>query len=186
MKTVTVIESNNETAVIALVSAKTLKARLAKLGDDSKANTLSLAYYTMINGNVAPLGTCDQSISNLLDKSYRQFVCAKFTDGKWVYNKAKATKLITELGLSYNVSTFAEFVDSIEANELTLAAKKLAKEEELKALDPITKLAQDKDRVTKYLMNCGLTQVQLKDIVLALEHEKSKAVAKSIQSVSAA
>ena len=185
---ISVIESNKATQVITLVNAGTLKSRLTKLNQNSKASTLSLAFYTMVHGNVAPLGSCDKSIANLLDRTYRQFVCAKFNDttGKWDYNKARSTVLLKDLGLTFKVSTFAEFVDAIEAHESTLAAKKAAKEEESSALNPEETLAKDKERVQKYLLNCGLTTLQLKDIVLQLEKERSKADAKSIRLVTAA
>jgi len=182
-----VIESNAKTLTVTLVKAPILQTRLTRLNNNSKANTLSLAYYTMINGNVAPLTGCDRSISTLLDKVYRQFVCAKWDskENTWAYNKARATKLLESLGLKFNESTFAEFVDAIEAYESTLLAKKTAEQEEQNALTDEQKLQQSKDRVLSYLTKCGLSVLQMKDIVAQVEREQSKTDKQSIQEPSA-
>lgn len=126
------------TAIYTLVKASTLKTRLTTLSTESANNTLSLAYYTMINGNVSPLSGCDMSISNLLDRTYRQYVCASFDKAKgvWVYDKTKALKLIGDLTLEYNVSTFEAFVAAVLSNQETKKAAAAAKEEAEKAFRP--------------------------------------------------
>ena len=164
-------------AIYTLIKASTLKTRLSTLGAESANNTLSLAYYTMLNGNVAPLANCDQSITTLLDRTYRQFVCASYDKekGTWLYNKTKAVKLIEALGLTFNVSTFDEFVAAVMTSEQAKAAAQAAKEEAEKALDPEQKVQAEKDRVLAYLVKTGLTEIQLRDLVLQVEKERSKA-----------
>lgn len=173
------------TAIYTLVKASTLKTRLTTLGAESVNNTLSLAYYTMLNGNVTPLAGCDSTIVNLLDRTYRQYVCATFNKetNKWEYNKAKATKLIESMGLTYNVSTFEEFCAAVLSNENTKAAAVAAKEEAEKALDPEEKVQAEKDRVLAYLVKTGLTETQLRDLVLQVERERSKADQKTLKAV---
>lgn len=183
MSNTQVIESNTKTVAVTLVKASTLKTRLTTLNNNSKANTLSLAYYTMINGNVAPLTGCNRSITTLLDRVYRQFICAKWDskENTWSYNKARATKLLSDLGLKFNESTFAEFVDAVEAFEATLLAKQAAEKEEQDALTDEQKLQKSKDRVLGYMTKCGLSVIQLKDLVAQIEREQAKADRASIK-----
>lgn len=158
-----------------LVKASTLKARLGKLSAESANNTLSLAYYTMVNGNVNPLATCDNTISTLLHPVYRQFVCAKW-DSKastWVYSKAKASKLLKELGLEFNNCTFEAFVAAIEENQRTKAAKEADKEAQQEALSPTEIEAQEKEKVLKYMVRTNLSVTQLKDLVALVERERT-------------
>lgn len=180
--------SNKSTVEFHLVKAGTLKNRLTKLGKDSANNTLSLAYYTMVNGNAAPLGNCDRSISTLLHPVYRQFVCAKWDREKnqWTYAKDKATKLLKSLGIEFNNCSFEDFIKAVESHEQTKAAKKADAEAQAEALSPTEVEAKEKDKVLKYLTRTNLTVTQLKDLVNLVERERSQANAKKVKAVSAA
>jgi hypothetical protein len=167
--------TNTMNTTLTLLSTGTLKSRLTKLSSNSKINTLSLAYYTMIHGNVSPLIHCESTISSVLDPVYRQFVCAKFDaeKGQWVYSKAKGKGLIDKMNLEYTVTTFSEFVDAIEAYDATLVAKKAESEANKVALDPAKVLEATKERVLNYLVNCELSEIQLKDIMLLVNSERA-------------
>lgn len=165
-----------------LVNAGTLKNRLTKLSKDSANNTMSLAFYTMIHGNVQPLGNCDRSIATLLHPVYRQYTCAQFdaTKGTWVYSKSKAFKLLKTLGLEFNKSTFEEFVTAIENAETTKQAKIDDAKAQEEALSPTELEAKEKEKVLNYLVRTNLSELQLRDLVLQVESLRSAKAAKSI------
>ena len=171
------------------VKANTVAARLQKISGHVLETTISLAFHTF-SGNMHAMKAAPQGEARYLDSVYRQFVCATFNvkEDKWVFNASKAKKLRGEdqLNLPATGVTFDQFVDAIVSSTAAKDAAKAAKNLEESALDPVAKLAKDKTKVTKYLMNCGLTELQLKDIVLGIELERSKSNLKSIAAPSAA
>lgn len=172
---------------IELVKASTLKSRLSSLAVTSEANTLSLAYYTMVNGNVNPLASSDRQVSTLLDPRYRHLVCAQWDkkQSAWVYAKGKAQKLCKELGVTFNDTSFDDFVKAVETHEATIAAKKADLEAQENALTPEERLDIEKAKVLRYLVNSPLTKAQLDIIVATVEVERSKRDAKSINTTTA-
>jgi hypothetical protein len=169
------------------VKANTVAARLQKISGHVLETTISLAFHTF-SGNMHSMKAAPQGEARYLDNVYRQFVCATFSvkENKWVFNASKSKKLRAELSLDSNGVTFDQFVDAIVSSTAAKDAAKAALAIEESALDPIAKLDQDKAKVTKYLMNCGLTEIQLRDIILGIDIERSKANLKSIAAPSAA
>ena len=143
---------------ITLIKAKTLKARLTNLVDDSINNTMSLAYYSMVNGNVNPLANAQKNITTSLHPKYRQFVCAQFKDGKWMYNKSKATKMLASLELDFNQSTFEQFVEAVDSSVLAKQAEADDKKAQEEALSPAQIKENHLKRLESYL------KAQLKNV----------------------
>ena len=179
----------SNTLKLTQVKANTVAARLQKISGHVLETTISLAFHTF-SGNMHAMKAAPQGEARYLDSVYRQFVCATFNvkEDKWVFNASKAKKLRGEdqLNLPATGVTFDQFVDAIVSSTAAKDAAKAAKNLEESALDPVAKLEQDKTKVTKYLMNCGLTELQLRDIVLGIELERSKSNLKSIAAPSAA
>ena len=156
-------------STITLIKAKTLRTRLTSLVSDSINNTVSLAYYSMIDGNVSPLANCEKNITTSLNPLYRQFICAEFKDGKWGYSRAKADKMLETLGLQINktakgdtlaqdASTFEQFVTAIDASVLAKQAALDDKKAQDAALTPAEIKANHLKRIESYLL------AQLKNI----------------------
>lgn len=141
-----------------LIKASTLKTRLTSLVSDSSNNTLSLAYYSMINGNVSSLGGAEKNITTSLHPIYRQFVCASFKDGAWVHDKTKATKLQESLTVEFQVCTFEEFTAAVETSVLAKQAVIDDKKAQDEALTPAEIKANHLKRIESYLL------AQLKNI----------------------
>jgi hypothetical protein len=177
----------SNTLQLTQVKANTIASRLQKISGHVLETTISLAFHTF-SGNMHSMKAAPQGEARYLDPVYRQFVCASFSvkDNKWVFNASKSKKLRAELCLEASGVTFDQFVDAIVASTAAKDAAKAALALEEVALDPVQKLANDKAKVSKYLLNCGLTEVQLKDIILGLESQRSKANLKSIAAPSAA
>jgi hypothetical protein len=169
------------------VKANTVAARLQKISGHVLETTISLAFHTF-SGNMHSMKAAPQGEARYLDNVYRQFVCATFSvkENKWVFNASKSKKLRAELELPASGVTFDQFVDAIVSSTAAKDAAKAALAIEESALDPVAKLDQDKAKVTKYLMNCGLTEIQLRDIILGIDIERSKSNLKSIAAPSAA
>lgn len=179
--------SNTSTTEITLMSTRVLKNRLSKLGSEAKQIALSLAYYTMVDGNVQPLDGAKQSITTLLSPVYRQFICAKFNKAtqKWEYNKSKSMKLLKSLNLEFKNATFDEFKTAIENAEQTRLAKEADKQAQEEALSPVEIENKEKSRVLGYLVRSNLTELQLKSLVAQVASERAKADQKSIKVASA-
>lgn len=186
MSNLTVL-SNTSTTEITLMSTRVLKNRLVKLGTESQQIALSLAYYTMVDGNTQPLQGSKQNITTLLSPLYRQFICAKWNKakGQWEYNKKKSQALLKKLGLEFKNTTFPDFKIAIENSEQLRLAKEADKQAQEEALTPHELEQKEKDRVLKYLVKTGLTELQLRSLVAQVESERSKADQKSIQLASA-
>jgi len=109
--------TDTEDITMKLIQAKSLKAAITNLLGKANEVTLSLAYYSMVDGNTAPLEGLEKDVVNRLSKEYKQFVCASWSekDGKWAYNKTKAIKLLGQLGLEFKNATFDEFYDALQA-----------------------------------------------------------------------
>tara|TARA_R110002096_G_scaffold314002_1_gene508237 strand:- start:190 stop:777 length:588 start_codon:yes stop_codon:yes gene_type:complete len=184
---IAVIKEQSIKTELTLVATGTLKSRLGKMSKDSIATTLSLAYYTAINGNVAPMSTSLQNITSLLHPVYRQFICAKFNKESqvWEYNKPKAMTLLKTLGLTYNSCSFDTFVAAIEELKVTKDAKAAKIEADKNALSPEETKDNCKDKVSKYLLkhieSGDLTALELKTIVASLSNAQAKKDSKSIE-----
>lgn len=167
---------------ITLITPKTLKKRLTNLVSDSANNTLSLAYYSMINGNVSALVNVDKSITTSLHPTYRQFVCAKFSSKTWTYDKTKATKLLESLDLEFNNCTFEAFVEAVEASVLVKQAEINDKKAQEEALSPAEIKANHLKRIESYLTAQlkNVSQIELKTIIGRLGNNQAKQDQKSI------
>lgn len=100
---------------VTLIQANKLKSALNNLLSKKLSITLSLAYYSLVQGNTAPLKDFPQEITQDLDRNTRQFICAKFDskNNQWTYNKSKAEKLCAELNIVFQKTTFEDFCTAI-------------------------------------------------------------------------
>jgi len=157
---------------ITLIKTKTLKTRLTSLVSDSIDNTVSLAFYTMINGNVSALSGATKSITTSLHPVYRQFVCASFKDDSWIYDKTKATKLLESLGLEFNNTTFEEFTGAVENSLLLKQAIVDDKKAQEEALTPAEIKANHLKRIESYLLAQlkNISTVELATIVAKIKN----------------
>ena len=159
-------------STITLIKASTLKTRLTSLVSDSINNTVSLAFYSMINGNVSALSGAEKSIATSLHPVYRQFVCASFKDDSWSYDKTKATKLLESLGLEFNKATFEEFTAAVEISILAKQAVVDDKKAQDEALTPAEIKANHLKRIESYLLAQlkNISAVELSTIVAKLKN----------------
>lgn len=154
---------------IELIKVNELQAEIKSLLTRKTAVTLSLAYYSMINGNATPLKGFDKTITSNFDSQVRKFVCIKWDKEKndWVYNKSKAEKLLKELNLTFQDTKFEDFVSSVYAM-LQEPAPEISKEEQtakdLKSCKSRVKKAVE----TLFATGCSKEQVEaiLADAVL--------------------
>lgn len=178
-KELAVITNEYVKTEITLVAAGTLKSRLGKMSKDSIASTLSLAYYTTMNGNVSPLGNCLQNITTLLNPVYRQFISAKFNKEaqKWEFNVSRSKALCKSLNLNYQDCSFEDFVVAVEKSIDTKAAKVADKKAQDEALSPQEKADKTSETIVSYLTkHCAdFSDVQLQDMILQArkKHEAS-------------
>ena len=138
---------------LTLTSKTTLKTAMqtrSALIASKLADTLSLAYYGLCEGDISSLEGNNAQVVNSLEAAYRKYIPAKFDKvaNKWVFNKAKASKLRDELNLTLSISTFDDFLKAVNLVETTnnLIAE-MNKEQETP--EQLAKKADDK--VTKYL-----------------------------------
>ncbi len=172
-----------KTQNVSLLTTKALKTRLGKLENNSKEVTLSLAFYSMIQGNVQPLEGLSKSIANHLHPVYRQFVCAIFNGktGTWDYGKAKAKSLSAKIKVSYQETTFEEFLIAVEGSLQAKAAAAELKQAEEDALTPAQVTISTQEKIAKYLTNIAydLTDLQLQvavsNAIKAIKVSKVKA-----------
>jgi len=160
-----------------LIKTATLKKRLTNLVNDSADTTLSLAYYSMINGNVSTLGNAPKNISTSLHPVYRQFVCASFKDGAWTYNKSKAQKLLKALDVKFNDCSFEDFCKAVEASHTAKVAAAADKKAQEDALTPAQIKEGHLKRIEAYLVKQleNVSQLELKTIVAKLTHTQAAA-----------
>lgn len=162
------------TKLFTLYTPAQLKTKLGKMGVEVANITLSLAYHTTIHGNSSALTNCDKSISNLLDPVYRQFISAKHNGEVWKTNTERSKKLCADLQLEHGKATFEAFCTAVLSSNAAKEAAKAAEKAAENALTPEQKTQAEKDRVLAYLVKSGLTELQLRDLVLQVERERSK------------
>jgi len=135
--------------------------------------TMSLAWYTSVQGNAAPFKDLDRSIVNRLDSTFRQFIAVKWDkeNSKWVFNSAKSKKLVGSDNFQNPKYTFDQFVELCRSKLDQKQVELLKKQEAEQALDPVAQKQKEindaKATVKKYLTGKALTltKVQLLDIV---------------------
>lgn len=112
---------------LSIISADKVVNELKGLLTKRTAVTLSLAYYTVMNGNAQVLADMDKDITSALDKTLRRLIAVKWDndESKWKYSSDKSKKVINdinnhlksagvELQLEYNKSTKEDFVKAID------------------------------------------------------------------------
>lgn len=163
---------------ITLIKANDIATKFNSLASVKTDLAVSMAFYTMVQGNAAPLKELPKSFSNMLPPEYRQFICVKWDKeaGHWKYNKSKAAKLLMELQLVFKKSTFEEFVDAIMAK---LAADADAENKvELTEAEKIDKVAASVGNQIKKWLELGLSEatieIKVKDIILAQQKKLAK------------
>lgn len=128
--------------------------------------TASLAYHSLIHGNVC-LGNAGKEIAAMLDSKVKRFVCASFDSklGQWKFNKTKAEKLQRELGLTFQKSSYEDFLKAIQQLDAVKPAKKLETTE------------QREKRVLKYMqtqLEQGMTVEMLETLLIKAKLEQAK------------
>jgi hypothetical protein len=139
-----------------LLTIADLTKALNGLVADQIEVTLNLAYHSMIHGNVEPLAGFKAPVVNVLHAEYKAMVCATFDKKSdiFVYNKPKAIRLCTLLGLVYSVTTFDEFVNAVKAFVAPPAAVKTEQEKKDAAIKRV-------EAAMGALLGMGLTTAEL-------------------------
>jgi len=139
---------------LSLTSKKDLLAnnkRRSTLIEQTTADTLSMAYYGIVQGDISNLDNATVKIVDTLDKTYKSFIPATFDNvgKKWVFNKTKAASLRTKLNVELSVTTFEEFLAAINLVETTNELiKEMAKEKET----PEQLQAKEDSKLNKYFV----------------------------------
>ena len=150
---------------ITKIDAKDLQGAITDLKNQALNVTLSLAFYTTIDGNCQPLKGLPKDVTGDLDRHTKKFVCAKWDKdlGEWIYSKAKAEKLCKELGLVFSKTTFEEFIDAVQkagaVPEVVLSADEQADKDNKSGRRAVK-------RAVDLLIKAGLTQEQMQAVFL--------------------
>lgn len=153
--------------MLKLISVKELNGEIKALLNRKLEVTLSLAYYSMIHGNSAPLKGFDKDITSQLDSKTKQFICAVFKNDEWQYNKEKASKLLKKLNLTFQDCEWDAFCEAIN-KDLETPKEELTQEEQ-RVKDIKSGKSSVQKAVSKLLgAGCSIEQVQaiLQDAVL--------------------
>jgi hypothetical protein len=89
-------------------------------GDDNHAIPLTIAYQLLIHCDASGLSSYYSSPSQIPKIFIRYFSCSwlQYTTGKygWMYDRAKGLKLLEMLKLTYQNTSFQEFVEALESD----------------------------------------------------------------------
>ena len=146
----------------------------SNLLDTQIEDTISLAYYGLIQGDISSLLDCNQQIVSSLSATYRKYIPAKFVNGKWEFNKVKAKSLRAKLNIELQ-ATFEEFLTQMNTLE---AANELVKEMNAERETDQQKQQKLDTKVTKYFqkqLDEGMTMLHLKSLLASMEKAAARA-----------
>ena len=141
--------------------------------DTQVQDTISLAYYGLIQGDISSLDDCNQQIVNSLAPAYRKYIPAKWVDDKWTFNKAKAKTIRNKLNIELQ-ATFEEFL--LQMNTLE-ASIELIKEMNIERETEAQTAAKLDVKVSKYLSKAledGMTIEHIKSLLATIEAKQVK------------